>query len=240
MSPDLGAMGRRVEAVHGKRSAAYDADFELGIIAVLRENYGIDGLVELYGRFATGDGMIDELMRKAIVNAGAKRCGPGLKIGSGVGFKHLETLEFDLGVFIGAQAYIQGRYDGTCVIGKHVWIGPQAYFDAHDIFIGDYVGWGSGAKILGSEHTAMPTDVPIIETDLVIRPVRIEAWADIGTNAVILPGVSIGQGAIVGAGAVVTGDVAPFSIVAGVPARFLRWRKDEEVQDALSVKGDRV
>jgi acetyltransferase-like isoleucine patch superfamily enzyme len=50
------------------------------------------------------------------------------------------------------------------------------------------------------------------------------AWADIGVNAVILPGVTIGRGAIVGAGAVVTDDVEPFSVVAGVPARFVRRR----------------
>jgi acetyltransferase-like isoleucine patch superfamily enzyme len=63
-----------------------------------------------------------------------------------------------------------------------------------------------------------------VQTDLAIKPVRIGAWADIGVNAVILPGVTIGKGAIVGAGAVVTEDVAPFSVVAGVPARLLRWR----------------
>jgi acetyltransferase-like isoleucine patch superfamily enzyme len=63
-----------------------------------------------------------------------------------------------------------------------------------------------------------------MQTDLEIKPVRIGAWADIGVNAVILPGVTIGRAAIVGAGAVVTEDVKPFSIVAGVPARFLRDR----------------
>ena len=45
-------------------------------------------------------------------------------------FKHPETMEFGDAVFIGAQAMIQGRYDGACKIGNHVWIGPQAYFDA--------------------------------------------------------------------------------------------------------------
>ena len=70
----------------------------------------------------------------------------------------------------------------------------------------------------------MPSDVPIIQTDLRILPVRVCAWADIGVNAVILPGVTVGQGAIVGAGSVVTEDVPPFSIVAGVPARVMRWR----------------
>jgi acetyltransferase-like isoleucine patch superfamily enzyme len=67
--------------------------------------------------------------------------------------------------------------------------------------------------------------VPIIRTHLEIRPVRIGAWADIGVNAVILPGVTVGKGAIVGAGAVVSQDVPAFAIVAGVPAKLLRWRE---------------
>jgi acetyltransferase-like isoleucine patch superfamily enzyme len=110
------------------------------------------------------------------------------------------------------------------VIGAHSWIGPQSYLDARDLEMGEYVGWGPGAKVLGSTHTGVPVDRPIIETDLRIRPVRIGAWADIGVNAVVLPGRTVGKGAIVGAGAVVTRDVPAFAIVAGVPARFLRWR----------------
>ena len=92
--------------------------------------------------------------------------------------------------------------------------------------LGDYVGFGPGAKVLGSTHTGYPVDVPIVKTDLEIRPVRIGEWADIGTNATILPGVTIGKGAIVGAGAVVAADVPPFAVVAGVPAKFLSWRTD--------------
>lgn len=88
------------------------------------------------------------------------------------------------------------------------------------------MGWGPGAKVLGSTHTGLPAEIPIMQTDLDIRPVRIGAWADIGVNAVILPGVTIGRGAIVGAEAVVTEDVTFFSIVAGVPARFIRQRDD--------------
>jgi acetyltransferase-like isoleucine patch superfamily enzyme len=70
----------------------------------------------------------------------------------------------------------------------------------------------------------LPIDEPVIRTDLEIRPVKVEAWADIGTGAILLPGVTIGKGSIVGAGAVVTRDVEPFSVVAGVPARFVNWR----------------
>ncbi|MBE9233110.1 hypothetical protein IQ231_15870 [Cuspidothrix issatschenkoi LEGE 03284] len=68
-------------------------------------------------------------------------------------------------------------------------------------------------------------DIPIIKTDLEIKAVKVETGADIGMNTVILPGVTIGKGSIIGAGAVVTKDVPPFAIVAGVPAQFLRWRE---------------
>ncbi len=219
---------RIVEAVHGLRETQPDPEFEIGLAQYLRDQYSRDALLELYTRFATGSGVFDTLMRRTIFRSVAHRCGHGLRVGSDVGFKHLETFELGNDVFIGDQAYIQGRFDGQCIIGNHTWIGPQSYFDARDLIIGEHVGWGPGAKVLGSTHTGQPIDVPIVQTDLEIKPVRIEAWADIGTNAVVLPGVTIGKGSIVGAGAVVSKDVQPFSIVAGVPARFVRWREGYE------------
>lgn len=227
--PDVAS--RVVEAVHGLRQTQPDPDFETGLSAFLGDQYGRDALLELYARFAMGSGAFDSLMRRVIFRSVALRCGNGLQVGSGVGFKHLETFDIGDGVFIGDQTYIQGRYDGQCIIGDHTWIGPKSYFDARDLVIGEYVGWGPGAKVLGSTHTGQPTDVPIIQTDLEIKPVRIDDWADIGTNAVLLPGVTIGRGSIVGAGAVVTKDVPPLAVVAGVPARFVRWRKDYEKDD---------
>ena len=224
MPSDPGADARTVQAVHGLERPADDPAFEIGLAEHLRAEYGREGLIELYGRFAAGDGVLDVVMRRAIWRAVGRRVGHGLRIGSGVGFKHLETFEIGRDVFIGAQAYIQGRYDGTCVIGDHVWIGPQSYFDARNLVIEEYVGWGPGAKVLGSSHTGVPLDVPIVQTDLDIRPVRIEAWADVGTGAVVLPGVTIGRGSIVGAGAVVNRDVPAFAIVGGVPAKFIKWR----------------
>jgi acetyltransferase-like isoleucine patch superfamily enzyme len=215
---------RIVRSMHGQRAAQTDPEFETGLSGALCKQYGREALIELYTRYATGDGYLDSLMRRAIWRALGKRVGHGLSIGSGVGFKHPETFEIGDSVFIGANAYIQGRFDGQCMIGNHVWIGPQSYFDARDLILEDYVGWGPGAKVLGSAHTGVPIDQPIIQTDLEIKPVRVEAWADIGTNATLLPGVTVGKGAIVGAGAVVTHDVPAFAIVAGMPARFLRWR----------------
>ena len=222
---------RTVQAVHGLQQVKEDPAFELGLAEHLRATYTREALIELYGRFAVGEGPVDALMRRTIWRAVARQFGQSVTINAGVGFKHLETFEIGDALFIGAQTYIQGRFDGQCVIRDHVWIGPQSYFDARDLVIEEYVGWGPGAKVLGSAHTGNPVDVPVIQTDLEIKPVRVEAWADIGTNAVLLPGVTIGKGSIVGAGAVVTEDVPPFAIVAGVPARFLRWRDPAHINE---------
>jgi acetyltransferase-like isoleucine patch superfamily enzyme len=220
--------GRIVKSVHGLAEVKPDPEFEKGLAEFLKAEYKYDQLLELYGRFATSDGVFDSSMRRVIWRAACRRVGDGVRIGSGVGFKHMETFEVGNNVFIGAHAYIQGRFDGKCVIGDNVWIGPQSYFDARDLVLEEYVGWGPGAKVLGSAHTGEPIDVPVIKTDLVIKPVRVGAWADIGTGAILLPGVTIGKGSIVGAGAVVTGDVPPLAVVAGVPAKFIRWRDRKE------------
>lgn len=217
--------GRIVKAVHGRSAPQPDPRFEVELAAWLRRQYPREVLVEMFGRHAQGDGAFDNLMRRALWRAVARRVGHGLRVGAGVGFKHLETFEIGRDVFVGAQAYIQGRFDGTCRIGDNAWIGPQGYFDARHLVIGAYAGIGPAVRVLGSAHTGLPAGVPIVKTDLVIKPVRIGDWADVGTGAVILPGVTLGKGCIVGAGAVVTRDVAPFAIVAGVPARFVRWRE---------------
>ena len=216
---------RTVSAVHGRRPVEPDPSFEVALAVHLKTTHGPAGVAELYGRFVQGEGAFDALMRRVALRAMARDFGHGVQVHRGVLFRHPETFSIGTGVFIGEQTMIQGRFDGRCVIGDHVWIGPQAYFDARDLVIEDHVGWGPGAKVLGSTHTGTPIDVPLIQTDLVIKPVRIGMGADIGVNAVILPGVSVGRGAIVGAGAVVTHDVAPYAVVAGVPARFIRQRE---------------
>jgi acetyltransferase-like isoleucine patch superfamily enzyme len=216
---------RIVRAIHGLRKAEPDPQFELDMAAHLKEQLTREQLLEAYSDHGYGTNPIDVIMRRVCLRALVKRLGAGANIRKNVSVIHPETFEIGDGVFVGEQTIIQGRFDGRCVIGNGVWIGPQSYFDARDLVIEDCVGWGPGAKVLGSEHTGSPNTVPVIQSDLKIATVRICAGADVGVNSIILPGVTVGRGAIVGAGAVLTKDVPDYATVAGVPARVIGRRK---------------
>jgi acetyltransferase-like isoleucine patch superfamily enzyme len=215
--------GREVPATFGAKEVNPDPSWEREFSGWLKET-SPQRLQELFATYRAGEDNLSVLMRRVLIRAICRAAGDGLQVGPDVVLKHPETMEFGNCVFIGAQSMIQGRFDGTCRIGNHVWIGPQAYFDARNLVLEDYVGWGPGAKVLGSAHTGQPSDVPIIKTSLIIKPVVVGYGADIGMNASILPGVRVGQQAIVGAGAVVTQDVPDYAVVAGVPARVLYFR----------------
>lgn len=214
---------RLSRSVHARSSAATPQQ-ELDKAECFRQQYSPDALVELYGQHVYGMSDDDAMMRRVLWRALAKSCGTNLRVGVGAIFRNIERFELGDHIYVGPQSYIQGCHDGICRLGDRLWLGPQSYLDARDLVMGDDVGWGPGARLLGSQHTGLPADVPIIHTDLEIKPVRIENGADVGTSAVVMPGVTIGEGAIVGAGGVVTHDVAPYSVVVGVPAKFLRWR----------------
>ncbi len=219
---------RVVRAVHGLENVVADPADEVAEAEALRRGEAREALLGRFAAAAYVDGHAGARTRRVLLRAVCRSFGDGVRVGLGVIVLHPQTFEIGDAVFIGEQAFLQGRPGGRCVIGAHSWLGPQSYFDCRDLELGAYVGWGPGAKVLGSEHTGEPTDAPIIQTDLAIRPVRVGRWADIGVNAVLLPGVTVGEGAIVGAGAVVTHDVPPYAIVAGVPAKVLRYRRRPE------------
>ena len=106
----------------------------------------------------------------------------------------------------------------TCV-GKNVFINFGCTFlDQGGITLEDGVFIGPGVKILTEGHPEQPEIRHKLQTDLVV--IRRKAW--IGAGAIILPGVTVGENAIIAAGAVVTKDVPANTIVAGVPAKILR------------------
>jgi len=127
--------------------------------------------------------------------------------------------------------------------GKRVNIEKGALFSAR-VSLGDYSGIGINARINGTctigDYVMMGTDVVVItrnhafeQTDIPMmfqgfseeHPVVIGNDVWIGDRVLILPGVHVGEGSIIAAGAVVTHDVPPYAIVGGVPARVISMRK---------------
>jgi acetyltransferase-like isoleucine patch superfamily enzyme len=105
-------------------------------------------------------------------------------------------------------------------IGHHSVIGDHARIDRRRLItIGNNVNISSEAKIFTLEH-----DIESPTFDTKGGPVVIGDWVYIGTSAIILPGVTIGEGAVVASGAVVTKDVEPWIMVGGVPAKFIKKR----------------
>jgi acetyltransferase-like isoleucine patch superfamily enzyme len=219
---------RLVPSVAACRELEPNSDLELSCAAELRARCRGPEILALFHRFSASPEWFDSVMRQACLRALVRSCGVGLRVGLNVSLRHPETFDIGDGVTIGDQAVLQGRFDGSFVVGDRTWIGPQCFLDARQLVLGSYVGLGPGVRILGSEHVGLPINKPVITTDLAIKPVRVCDGADIGTGAVLLPGVTVGEGAIIGAGAVVNRDIPAFSKAAGVPARVMSQRGGHE------------
>jgi acetyltransferase-like isoleucine patch superfamily enzyme len=153
------------------------------------------------------------------------RLGSGVVLEAGVLVFHPENIEIGDDVYVGHQTILKGYHKNRITIGDGAWIGQQCFLHgAGGITIGRNVGIGPGVKIVTSSHRLDQLERPILKSDLEFAPVIVEDDSDIGTGAILLPGVRVGRGAQVGAGAVVTRDVAERGIVAGVPARPLGRR----------------
>jgi acetyltransferase-like isoleucine patch superfamily enzyme len=121
-------------------------------------------------------------------------------------------------------------YDpANVVIGKDTIIGEGAVLDGRDrLRIGDHVDFASEVMVYNAQH-----DVNDPAFKAVQGPVTIEDYVFVGPRAIILPGITIGKGAVVAAGAVVTKDVEPFAIVGGVPAKVIGERTQKDLHYRL-------
>jgi acetyltransferase-like isoleucine patch superfamily enzyme len=109
-------------------------------------------------------------------------------------------------------------------IGDRVFIGAGCKINSILLFsIGEGTLIAPGCFIVDHNH-GIAADRPISQQPCNPAPVVIAANTWLGAHVVVLPGVTIGEGAVVAAGSVVTNEVAPMTIVAGVPARYVRHR----------------
>lgn len=152
-------------------------------------------------------------------------CGDECVFEAGVLIFHPENVELGRNVYVGHQSILKGYYNSKMRIGDETWIGQQCFFHSGGgLSIGARVGIGPGVKILTSAHREAGRQTPILFSPIDFAPVVIEDDADIGVGAILLPGVTIGRGAQIGAGAVVAESVPAYAVAAGVPARVLRER----------------
>ena len=114
-------------------------------------------------------------------------------------------------------------------IGRDTIVGDHCFLDGRDrLKIGNHVDIASQVLIYNSEH-----DINADDFRAITAPIEIGDWVFVGPRAIILPGVKIGEGAVIAAGAVVTKEVAPFKIVGGVPAKEIGERNLKNPQYRL-------
>ena len=148
-----------------------------------------------------GEGVV--IFHRDLVNLYGCRIADGTKIGAFV--------EIQKGVVVGQR----------CKISSHSFV-------CEGVTIEDEVFIGHGVMFINDRYPRATAQGRLqTEADWTVVPTRVCRGASIGSGAVILCGVTIGVDATVGAGAVVTRDVAPGAVVAGVPARLLRRREGD-------------
>lgn len=132
---------------------------------------------------------------------------------------------------VGEKTAIEPNF--YCDFGCHLILGKRVYFNANCIVldsgivtIEDDTWIGSGVQLCTPTHPINPSDRLVAETSEKALPINIGKKCWIGSGAIILGGVSIGEGSTIGAGSVVTKDIPPYSVAVGNPCRVIRKIKE--------------
>ncbi len=140
-------------------------------------------------------------------------------------FNQPSGVEIGHNTIIGNDAFLDGRFkrewkSGESKISRYV----KDFFGTQDrpLKIGNNVSIAGEVRIYTMEH-----DVDDPHFAEIGGPVVLEDYVVIGTRVTILPGVHVGEGAVVASGAVVTHDVAPYTVVGGIPAKFIKDRSKD-------------
>lgn len=166
-------------------------------------------------------------LRRWYLGRGLKRLGTGAIFGTGLLIIGPQNISVGSNFSCWRHCTIAACDDGVIEIGDRVALNANVYLNACTggrIVLGDDVLVAPNVVMRTSDHITVDRDRPIRQQGHISGEIIVENDVWIGANATIVGGVRIGQGAVVGAGAVVTRDVEPYTIVGGVPARFIKQR----------------
>ena len=162
-----------------------------------------------------------------LYNLIAKRLPISYKIGGKIGLTLRNLLAKGFIKYAGKNINIEkgATFGRRLSIGDNSGVGINAVIDG-EVIIKNNVMMGPDVIIYTQNHAFDVTDIPMNEQGFQAeKKVIIESDVWIGARVIILPGVKIGKGCIIGAGAVVTKDIPPYSIVGGNPAKIIKGRK---------------
>ena len=164
-----------------------------------------------------------------------KSIGKNVFISGSVDIRRPHLVSIDHNVAIDTGFYLTT----AATIGSYVHIGPYVTCvggEKAEIIINSFVGIAAGVRFicLGDEHLGaglVGPLVPDIYRDRIVGGrIVLEEFSSIGTNAIIFPGVTIAEGCVIGAGAVVTKDTRSWTVYVGNPARPVRVREQEKMK----------
>lgn len=135
-------------------------------------------------------------------------------------------IELGDGVFIGRNSILSCK-NGDIVIDDHANIGFNTeIFSASRVRVGKRVLIAAYTYLVGGDHLFDRTDVPVLDQGRTAAGIEVDDNAWLGAHVVVTDGSRIGRDAIIGAGAVVVGEIAEYRIAAGIPARVIRDRRE--------------
>ena len=130
------------------------------------------------------------------------------------------------GVFIGRNTILSCK-NGDIVIEDRANIGFNCeVFSASKVRIGKDILMAAYTYLVGGDHLYGRTDIPVLQQGRTARGIDVGDGTWLGTHVVVTDGSTIGRDAIIGAGAVVVGEIPEFSIATGIPAKVTRDRRD--------------
>lgn len=129
------------------------------------------------------------------------------------------------GVFVGRNTILSCK-NGDIVIDDHANLGFNCeIFSASRVRVGKHILMAAYTYLVGGDHLYDRTDIPVLQQGRTARGIEVDDNVWLGTHVVVTDGSTIGRDAIIGAGAVVVGDIPEFAIAAGIPAKVIRDRR---------------